>query len=357
MVRAKRNSKTVLVGMSGGVDSSVTAHLLLEQGYKVIGVFMRKTGFLKGIPGVGGCLADDEQNIEDAASVARLLSIPFHIIDVSPEYRKRVFTPFLDEYRAGRTPNPCVICNRFIKFESLLANTRTAGIVFDFFATGHYARLERSGRRWVLRKARNRKKDQSYFLWRLTQKQLAGVLFPLGTFTKKQVRHRAEKAGLPVSAKEESQDFIVGDRSPFFPGGLKSGPIKDVKGNILGRHRGIELYTVGQRKGLGIAHPRPLYVSAIDAETDTIIVGEQETCYASSLTASCINWVSADPPARAIRVTAKVRSVHTPVFAMLTPLGKDKIAVRFEKPQWAVTPGQSVVCYRGDVLVCGGTIE
>ncbi len=350
--------------MSGGVDSSVAALLLKKDGYEVSGVFMKIWGDAAkpcDQPLKSACYGPEGKDLEDAQKVAALLDIELRVVDLSKEYEEIVLKYFTREYTAGRTPNPCVVCNRFLKFGILLDKAKAGtGTVFDFFATGHYARVEYDKilRRHVLKKAVDASKDQSYFLFLLTQEQLSKTLFPLGIYTKKQVRALAKKHGLPVSGKEESQDFIGGDRSFLFEGRTAEGPVLDKKGAVLGKHRGIARYTIGQRKGLGIAAKYPLYVTGIDSGTNTINVGEKKDVYGRELIAGQVNLQGIDSIDGPMKVDAKIRYKHAAAPAVVEPADeKGKILVRFEKPQWAITPGQAVVLYRGDILLGGGFIE
>lgn len=349
--------------MSGGVDSSVAAALLKEEGYDVAGVFMKiwdertpcsKT-FVK-----PACYSPEGKDIEDAAKVAEILDIRLLVVDLVEEYKDIVLGYFRKEYAEGRTPNPCVICNRFLKFGLLPEKAAlSAGIPFDFLATGHYAFTGQNLKtnRYFLKKGTDKNKDQSYFLFLLTQQQLSKLILPLGGYTKKQVRTLAKKYRLPVVDKEESQDFISGDRLFLFEDSIKNGPVTDKDGNILGRHKGIVNYTVGQRKGLGIAAGRPLYVTGIDAEKNTIVMGEKKDVYKKALTAENLNLVSIDKIRTPMKVEAKVRYKHAAAPAVIDKNSKGMFSIRFEKPQWAVTPGQAVVFYRKDILLGGGFIS
>jgi tRNA-specific 2-thiouridylase len=347
--------------MSGGVDSSVAAALLKEKGYQVSGVTM-KIWSGEAFPtererrvcyGPG-----DEEDIEDAREVTRILGIDFHVLDLRQEFRAEVMDYFCREYLSGRTPNPCLRCNQKVKFDALVRKTRDSGIEFDYFATGHYARVEhdKNKHRYLLKKARDLSKDQSYFISFLSQEQLGRSLFPLGDYTKEEVRRIASDFGLGIDNKPESQDFIAGGYSPLVAA-AQPGQILDKKGNILGEHRGIPFYTIGQRKGLGISGKEPLYVTDIDAAKNVIIVGNQEEACHDRLIASGLNWIAIEELKRPARVKARIRYVHKEAEATVTPLDGGRVYVKFTEPQLAITPGQAVVFYRGDVVLGGGTIE
>jgi tRNA-uridine 2-sulfurtransferase len=351
----------VVVAMSGGVDSSVAAALLKEKGYEVIGMTM-KVWDGKALPwgkARHGCYGPgEEEDIEDARKVAQLLGIPLYTFDLSQEYRAEVLDYFRHEYLSGRTPNPCVRCNRRIKFDALVEKARDSGLEFDYVATGHYARVEydESKRRYLLKKAIDMTKDQSYFLFSLSQEQLGCSLFPLGSYTKGEVRKTARALGLGVADKPESQDFIAGDYSILVEAVPEPGPILDRQGNILGQHRGIAFYTIGQRKGLRISSKEPLYVTAIDQGRNAIIIGPKEEVYGDELIASELNWIAIEELKQPIEVKAKIRYRHKEAEAMVIPLDNDRVRVKFREPQMAITPGQAVVFYRGSV-VGGGMIE
>lgn len=351
----------VIVAMSGGVDSSVAAALLKERGYKVIGVIMkvwsgesspRRTHHSCYGPG-------EEEDIEDARKVAQTLKIPLYIFDLRKEYKTEILDYFCGEYLSGRTPNPCVRCNRMIKLGALVEKIRDAGIKFDYIATGHYARVryDEGCRRYLLRKARDLRKDQSYFLFSLSQEKLKYCFFPLADYTKEEVRKMAKDFGLGVSNKPESQNFIAGGYPYLFKRTAKPGPIFDNYGNILGEHRGIPFYTIGQRKGLGISARKPLYVTSIDRKRNAILVGTKEELCKDELIASQMNWISIENIDRSLKIRAKIRSLHKGAEAVLAPLDRERVYVKFRKPQIAITPGQAVVFYDGDIVVGGGTIE
>ena len=358
----KNNGIKVAVGLSGGVDSSVAAALLLEQGYDVIGITMEiyddavemKEGDKHACFGPG-----EKEDVERASSICERLGIPFHTIDLKMEYRKYVINYFRDEYLKGRTPNPCVMCNNKLKFGFLLEKTKDAGVDFAFFGTGHYAKIRKSGERYLLQKAADHSKDQTYFLYTLKPAQLSRILFPLGSFTKPKVREIARSLGLETAESPESQDFIAGnDYSILFnEKEISSGNIVDEAGNILGMHRGIIHYTIGQRKGLGIASDRPLYVSKIDAENNRIVVGNQENLFSIGLVTKTMNLLIVEELDKAYRVKAKIRLKHRGVDASILPLSKNTAKIMFDEPQLSVTPGQSVVLYIDDTVFGGGIIE
>lgn len=343
----------IAVAMSGGVDSSVTAALLKQQGHEVIGITMRL--FAPHSSGIGSA-------VHDAAVVAQHLEIPHHVADFSPDFSALIIGDFIEEYRAGHTPNPCVRCNRYIKFGLLLDTARSLGA--DLLATGHYVRksVDPDGT-CHLRIAANSRKDQSYFLYTLTQKQLQQVIFPLGTVeSKDEVRRLAREFSLPVAEKSDSQEvcFIPNDDYVSFLEGsgalaVADGDIIHLNGQIVGRHHGTHRYTIGQRKGLGIAWSEPLYVTAIDAERNVVIVGEQQHVYAGGLHAESVSWV-VTPEAGEFTATCKIRYRHQPVACRVRLLSGDHCEVFFDQQQKAVTPGQSLVFYRGDEVLGGGRI-
>jgi len=350
----------VIVGMSGGVDSSVVAALLKEEGFEVIGVTMKIWGGETiGKEGVHhACYGPGEiEDIEDAQKVAEILRIPFYTVDLKQEYKTDVLDYFFNEYLSGKTPNPCVVCNRKIKFNALVEKARTDGIKFDYFATGHYAQVEynKTRDRYLLKKAIDLNKDQSYFLYSLSQEQLSHTIFPLGDYTKEEVRKIARDLGLGINDKPESQNFIAGGYSSFFKSSVQPGPILNKKGEILGMHRGIPFYTIGQRRGLGISSGERLYVTAIDPERNTIMLGRKEDVFGDELIATKLNWIAMEKLKP--KVKAKIRYLHKETEAEVVPLGEEKIRVKFREPQMAITPGQAVVFYDGDIVVGGGVIE
>ncbi|MEE8414368.1 MAG: tRNA 2-thiouridine(34) synthase MnmA [Dehalococcoidales bacterium] len=355
------NRVKVVVAMSGGVDSSVAAALLKEKGYQVSGVIMRIWGGETSSAETTrhACYGpEEEEDIEDARKVSQTLDIPFHVFDLRQEYKDQVLDYYLSEYLSGRTPNPCLVCNRQLKFGDLLKKTRERGIEFDYFATGHYARVEynRERGRYLLKKAADLNKDQSYFISSLSQEQLGVCLFPIGDYTKDEIRKIASKYGLGISSKAESQDFIAGDY-PSLVEAAQPGKILNQQGNILGEHRGIPFYTIGQRKGLGIADKEPLYVIDIDSEKNAITVGGKEEVYQDELTASGLNWIAVEKLEQPVMARARIRYLHREAEAEVTPIEEDRVYVKFNQPQLAITPGQTVVFYQGDVVLGEGTIE
>lgn len=348
-----KGKHTIAVAMSGGVDSSVTAALLKQQGHEVIGITMRL--FAPSSTGIGSA-------VHDAAAVARHLGIPHHVADFEPDFRDLIVNDFINEYCSGHTPNPCVRCNRHVKFGLLLEKARELGA--ELLATGHYVRktVDPDGT-CHLRMARNIPKDQSYFLYTLTQERLARVIFPLGEIeSKDEVRRLAREFGLLVSDKGDSQEvcFIPNDDYVAFLEGsgalvCKPGDIVHVGGKVLGQHHGMHRYTIGQRKGLGIAWSEPLYVVAIDIERNLLVVGEEPHVFAGGLVAEDVVWIT-EPAADEFVATCKIRYRHHPVACRVRLLGDGGCSVLFNEPQKAVTPGQAVVFYQDDEVLGGGRI-
>ena len=351
------SGKTVLVALSGGVDSSVAAMLLHERGYRVIGGMMSLWAE-EGGPANRCCSPEAEQL---ARQVCRTLAVPFHLFDYQAEFKESVVDRFVAEYARGRTPNPCLACNQSIKFGLLLK--RAAELGADYLATGHYARVRRVDSQYQLLKGVDPSKDQSYVLYMLGQEELAHLLLPLGEYTKEQVRAIARDRGLAVADREESQEicFAMGDYRRFLtaqPGVLfEPGPILDEDGAVLGQHCGLPAYTVGQREGLGISAPYALYVLEIDVDRNALVVGPRERLARSELRAGAVSFVSGKPPAQPVEVWAKIRYRAAGARATLRCLGGGEATVRFVEAQPAVTPGQGVVFYSGDVVIGGGIIE
>lgn len=349
--------KKVMVGMSGGVDSSVTALLLKQQGYDVTGVTLK----LRPEKYVG---ADDSQDdINDAKRVADKIGITHDVVDLSAQFEKRVIENFAISYCSGYTPNPCVLCNKFIKFGAMFDYALENG--FDYIATGHYANVEynKDRGRWLLRRA-NSSKDQSYVLYNLTQNQLAHTLFPLGNFEKDQTRKIAGDFGLPIAKKPDSQEICFiksGNYIDFLKKNFnvekREGNFLDKSGNVLGRHKGILNYTVGQRKGLGVTFGEPMYVTGINTADNTVILGKDGEQYSTGLTATDLNFIPFDFPSSEIAVTAKIRYQANPENARVVPLALNKVNVIFDRPQRAVTKGQSVVFYDENIVIGGGVIS
>jgi tRNA-specific 2-thiouridylase len=358
MDMGSKSAQKIIVGMSGGVDSSVAAALLVKEGHRVTGVTMK---IWSGGPESGGakhgCYGPgEEQEIEDARRVARSLSIPFHVIDLAREYREEVLDYFCAEYLAGRTPNPCVRCNRRIKFGALVERAAETGLEFDFFATGHYTRREMdSGTgRVLLKKGVDSKKDQSYFLYGLTQSQLARALFPLGDYYKEQVRRMAVDFGLGLEDRKDSQNFVCGSYSSLFSEKPLPGPIVDEAGRVLGEHTGIVNYTVGQRKGLRIGTVEPLYVIDIKPETNTVVAGVKSSLYTKEQLVAGLNWISVKTLERPMEVKARIRSSHQGYDAVVSPHGNDSAKVAYMEKQIGAARGQAIVFYTGDTVVGGG---
>jgi tRNA-specific 2-thiouridylase len=357
-------SERIVVGMSGGVDSSVAAALLVEQGVDVIGVTLRVWPWREPVESTrkfGSCCSPE--TVDDARAVARRLGIPYYLLNAEREFERAVIEPFARAYAAGRTPVPCVACNREVKFGSLVQRARAwdAAAV----ATGHYARItrDRETGRWLLWRGRDARKDQSDFLWPLTQSQLAAARFPVGDLTKDAVREKARTLGLVTADKPESQEicFIPDDDYRGFlrrriPEAFGPGPIVDGQGTPLGRHAGLVNYTVGQRRGLGLSSPRPLYVTALDPSRNAVVVGEAGEVEVAGILAEQVNFIAIPTLTGPLAVAAKIRHSHEPAAATIEPLEAGAVRVRFERPQRAPARGLSVVFYLGDLVVGGGVI-
>jgi len=361
----KAAKKTVVVAMSGGVDSSVAAALLKESGYEVIGLTMKLVDLPPEVcrrESLRSCCG--REAVQDAHRVALALGIPHYVADLRASFAATVVEDFCEEYRRGRTPNPCIRCNRFVKFGLLIDRARAIGA--DFIATGHYARIERDRRSslMLLRKGINAAKDQSYFLYAMTQRELAVVKMPVGGLSKADVRKKARALGLPVADKSESQEicFVPDDDYPGFlrsriPEAFEAGPIVGLDGRALGRHAGIGHFTVGQRRGLGISAAGPLYVVAIHAASRTVVAGPDEALFGKNLLVSDAALVSGAALADPFRARVKIRSRHREELALIVPLGATEVRVEFDVPQRAVAPGQAAVFYVRNTVLGGGTIE
>jgi len=356
--------KKVMLGMSGGVDSSVAAACLLEMGYDVIGVTMQiwpdkdedrqKTE--------GGCCSLSA--VDDARRVADMLGIPYYVLNFKNVFEKNVINYFIGEYLNGRTPNPCIACNRKVKFEAMLEKAVSMGI--DYIATGHYAKIEynEESKRYLLKKSVTSAKDQTYALYTMTQEQLKRTLMPIGNYTKDRVREMAKELRLPVASKPDSQEICFVEDNDYgrfisenTDADITPGSFVDTKGNILGQHKGIVHYTVGQRKGLGIAFGRPMFVVGIDTTKNQVVLGNEDEVFSNTLIASDLNFISIEKLDGPMKVNAKIRYSAKEAGAVIEMIGEDRLKVVFDSPQRAVTPGQSVVFYNDDTVVGGGVIQ
>ena len=353
----------ILVGMSGGVDSSVTALLLKQQGHEVIGATMAiwgdrgvKSQLSDKLPKThGACFGPDEkEDIEGARKIAEEIGIPFYVFDCAEQYEKIVLDNFKKEYLSGHTPNPCIWCNSLIKFGVLPELARANGIDFDKFATGHYACIEKAGDRYIIKRGANPKKDQSYFLYRLKQEQLANIYLPLGEKTKEEIREIAASNGLSVAEKPDSQDFYYGDYNELLGVEEKEGNIVNLDGKILGTHKGIWNYTIGQRKGIGVSSTEPLYVLELRKDTNEVVIGPKDKTMKDTLKASDLNWI-VKPEQKTFTAQAKIRSTQQPTGVKVT-LNGDEIVVKFDDMQKSIAIGQSVVLYDNDLVLGGGII-
>jgi len=352
----------IVVAMSGGVDSSVAASLLAEAGHEVIGLSMQLYDQRESAEAFGSCCSLDD--LHDAKKVARRIGIPHYLMNFEEQFADTVVRNFVDEYASGRTPIPCVHCNAGLKFTALV--DRAAAFDAAGVATGHYARVEfdEDRRSYRLLRGMDRDKDQSYFLFSLTQEQLAHSLFPVGHLTKREVRAHATRLGLPVADKPDSHEICFvpdGDAAAFVerraPAALPAGDIVDTSGKILGRHAGLHRYTVGQRKGLGLAAGVPLYVLKLEPRRAELVVGPREELGRADLVARDVNWIAGPAPDSLVRVTARIRHRHHDAAATVTADGPTRAHVRFDTAQLAVAPGQAVVFYDGEEVVGGGWIE
>lgn len=330
--------------MSGGVDSTVAAHLLQKEGYKVVGITLNMLG----------C---KEESYKEVKNLCKTLGIQHISMNLKQDFDETIVRYFVTEYLNGRTPNPCVLCNKEFKFEKMLSKADELGI--EYVATGHYARLEKKDNRYIVKKGRDLGKDQSYVLYKLSQEQLSRCIFPLGDYKKKDIRDIAEELGLSNAKKDDSQDICFvenNDYTSLIPQTeIKVGDIVDKKGNILGQHNGIHNYTLGQRKGIGISSNKPLYVINLDIDNNRVVVGKEKDIYSRELIAKNVNWIM--NPSKRMFARVRIRYHAKESWAYVSALGKEKVKVKFLKAQRAITPGQSVVFYKGDYVVGGGTIE
>ena len=352
----------VMVGMSGGVDSSVAAKLLIDSGYDVTGVTLKLFD--------GGDISEDFRtccslsDVEDARSVCYRLGIDHFVFNFKEAFRKKVINQFTESYLNGKTPNPCIECNRHIKFDKMLRRAEELG--FDYIATGHYAErvYDYKTNRYILKRPKDRSKDQTYVLYGLTQYQLSKTLFPLGEYEKSDIRRIAEAAGLINSRKPDSQDICFvpdGDYASFIKKNtgaeIKEGNFISADGDVIGRHKGIINYTIGQRRGIGISIGKPAYVTDKNALENTVTIGDESNLYKSEITAYDVNLISLDSISDEMRVTAKVRYSRNAQAAVVIPSGNGEVLVKFDEPQRAPASGQAVVFYDGDVVIGGGTIR
>ena len=365
---------TIAVAMSGGVDSSTVAAMLRAEGHNVVGLTMqlwnqRRLAGRDGMPEAvtGRCCSLDD--VYDARRVAETIGIPYYVVNHEDRFERDVVRPFVQDYLSGRTPIPCSLCNNHLKFDQLLTVARQIGA--DAVATGHYARVEfdEERGRWLLKRPTDRSKDQTYFLFGLTQEQLSRTLFPLGGMTKPEVRELARKHGLALAEKPDSQEICFvpgGDYKKFLDAYLAeqgeslpdtAGELVTTDGRVIGEHGGIHNFTVGQRKGLGVATGSPLYVLQINGEARQVVVGEQENLYSKTLLTKRTNMISTEDLREPMRVSVKIRHRHEPAAAMIEKSGANEILVTFDEPQRAVTPGQAAVFYQDDVVVGGGWIS
>ena len=352
----------ILVGLSGGVDSSTAALILKQQGHEVIGATMSiwgKDGMALKSGHKNACYGPDEvEDIEEARKIAKQLDIPYYVFNCVEQYEKIVLENFKSEYIQGLTPKPCVWCNALVKFGALPLIAKENGLDFEKFATGHYARVEKGENgRFLLKRGIAPHKDQSYFLYRLKQEQLKNIILPLGTYTKDEIRKIAKDNGLDVAEKPDSQDFYDGDYNELLGIKEKIGNIVDTNGKVLGQHKGIWNYTIGQRKGIGVSASEPLYVLSLNKDTNEVVVGPADKTFKKSLTAVNLNWIAYEFLNEEIKAQAKIRSTQEPVEVSVKPLQDGKVEVVFDDLQKSIAIGQSVVFYDNDVVLGGGVID
>lgn len=357
----KEMAMRALIAMSGGVDSSVAAKRMVDAGYDCIGCTMKLySNEDAGISRAHTCCSLDD--VADARAVAYQIGMPFYVFNFQSEFEEKVIRKFVSSYLSGQTPNPCIDCNKYLKFGKLYDRARILGC--DFIVTGHYARIEHDGHRYLLKKAFDPAKDQSYVLYEMTQELLAHTLFPLGALTKAQTREIAERSGFFNAKKHDSQDIC------FVPDGdyasvvalhaqraCPPGDFVDAAGRVLGRHKGVIHYTIGQHRKLGLSLPEARYVCKIDAERNRVVLGAESDLYANEIDIGACNWIAGDVPAGSFRCQVKIRYRQPEQWATVTPTGTDTAHIVFDVPQRAPAPGQAAVCYDGDVVLGGGTIQ
>jgi len=360
-----QNKTSVAVGISGGIDSAMTAYLLKESGFRVIGITMQTWDQNLTMPKTvkSGCFGPAQQeSIQSAARLCQKLEIEHYVVPLQEEFQQRVINYFCQTYLQGKTPNPCLVCNAYLKFALLPQKAKFMGLEFDYFATGHYALLgyNEQLKRYQIKKAKDANKDQSYFLAFLSQEQLAETLFPLGSYTKQEIKNLAADIGFDeLVSRKESQDFLQSSdwTALFKPEDYQEGEIVDLSGKVIGTHKGIIKYTIGQRRNLGVSgFHEPRFVLEIDAKRNRIVIGTKENLFKNRCMVTNMNWVSIPAPAKQFRAKAKIRFLHSPADCIVTPINDSEIEVLFTAPQLAITPGQGLVLYLEDLLLGGGFI-